>query len=795
MALEYRLNISDDGTPTLKKIGGEALKTKDSLDKADKAASSFSKSLGVMKTAFATSLGSVMTSGVTALKDLAKEMVNNYDSAAKLSNNVGVAADSIIGIRHAAELSGVGAEAMDKNLAKLSKTIAQAASGSKEASAIFGKMGVSFKDDKGLKSADQVLLDLADKFKDLPPGTQKATYAMDLFGKSGASMVSMLKDGKEGLRAMIDEGKATAGNVENVADAMQKLNDASTQAKAAITGLIAEIAGSDWGKSAVGAIKEYAEGLVDIVRRRKQAAEYEKQGDEADFRRLTIQKAQIEYGDLDIATKQKQMDALDKQREALQKKLKLDYEEMDLIEKKAKVSVLDRKDDRTYAQNRDLGVYKRQLAAIDEKAAAEKKAADDKRIAAEQEEENYKKLKKAEEDLSKAREAAAKKYADEGKRLDEWLAKYEQSKLSEKEIAKSAYEDEIKNFDALLARKKISETDYAVYAFQADQKLKDKEKEIDEKEKEERIKSEEATQSKIWELRRIAANGYGEIAAIEIVQIEAKYKKELELAKKNNIDIATVEKAMQAEIDAAQLQAHQNEFARMEQIRSYREIAATTEAEKMQLQIDGINARYEIEAEKAKGNAELIIAIENAKNVELKRLAEQERERKIAEAQQAMDSVASIAEAIAVYGKTGGNAMKAIAISQATINTYLAATKAATAAAFPLNAVLVAGAISQGMVQIAKIKAQKFASGGMIRGMNRLIMANEEGEEAILNTRAVRAVGGEAGVNALNRGTNVSNSYDNRQSSSTIVINAPVMTQKVWNDEIVPVMRRAERRR
>jgi len=84
--------------------------------------------------------------------------------------------------------------------------------------------------------------------------------------------------------------------------------------------------------------------------------------------------------------------------------------------------------------------------------------------------------------------------------------------------------------------------------------------------------------------------------------------------------------------------------------------------------------------------------------------------------------------------------------------------------------------------------------GGMIPGMNTLLLANEQGREAILNTRAVRAVGGEAGVNALNSGVYNNNSYDNRQSS-TIVINTAVMTQKTYRDEILPVMQAAERRR
>jgi len=138
---------------------------------------------------------------------------------------------------------------------------------------------------------------------------------------------------------------------------------------------------------------------------------------------------------------------------------------------------------------------------------------------------------------------------------------------------------------------------------------------------------------------------------------------------------------------------------------------------------------------------------------------------------------------------------KASAIGEATINATQSVLKTMASVPYPFNIPLAALQSAVALQRVSKIASTKMYRGGMIPGMNTLLMANEQGREAILNTRAVRAVGGEAGVNALNSGMyNSNNSYDNRQTS-TIVINTSIMTQKAFRDEIEPILRRAERRR
>jgi len=135
---------------------------------------------------------------------------------------------------------------------------------------------------------------------------------------------------------------------------------------------------------------------------------------------------------------------------------------------------------------------------------------------------------------------------------------------------------------------------------------------------------------------------------------------------------------------------------------------------------------------------------------------------------------------------------KAAAISEASMNAVQSILRTMAGTPYPFNIALAA---AQGAAAFAKVnEIRRMYRGGMIPGANTLIMANEQGREAILNTRAVRAVGGEAGVNALNRGT--SNTYDNSRSSTiNINMNTAILTQKAFRDEIEPILKRAERRR
>ena len=244
MALEYDLTVKDNASLTFNKASQSVKILQQNLLAVDNSTNVVQKNISKLSNAFAGWANTIAVKGVSVLKDFGKEMINSYDSATKLSDNIGVAAESIVGLRYAADLSSVGSENMDKNMAKLAQTISKAGNGSKEASATFAKMGIAVKNSDGtLKNSEQVLMEMADAFKNLPAGTERATLAMDVFGKSGASMVTMLKDGSGALREMVSEGAGAAGNIEGISASMAKLNDAMARGKQGIMAMIASLLG------------------------------------------------------------------------------------------------------------------------------------------------------------------------------------------------------------------------------------------------------------------------------------------------------------------------------------------------------------------------------------------------------------------------------------------------------------------------------------------------------------------------------------------------------------------------
>ena len=67
----------------------------------------------------------------------------------------------------------------------------------------FNALGLSVRDSEGnLKSNEQVLGEIADRFADMADGATKAALAMEIFGRSGASMINMLNGGSAAIKEL-----------------------------------------------------------------------------------------------------------------------------------------------------------------------------------------------------------------------------------------------------------------------------------------------------------------------------------------------------------------------------------------------------------------------------------------------------------------------------------------------------------------------------------------------------------------------------------------------------------------
>lgn len=146
----------------------------------------------VAKTAFAVAIGAA---SVGALRDFIDRTIEATAALQQLSEQTGASTTALSGLAPVATISGTAMETIGTNLSKLSKALAGVDDEGADASKALQFLGITAKDSGGnLRDPAEVLNDVALKLTQFEDGAGKTALAMDLFGKSGASMLPFLKD-------------------------------------------------------------------------------------------------------------------------------------------------------------------------------------------------------------------------------------------------------------------------------------------------------------------------------------------------------------------------------------------------------------------------------------------------------------------------------------------------------------------------------------------------------------------------------------------------------------------------
>ena len=133
---------------------------------------------------------------IAGLVGLAKGSLDAGDKMFDLAQKTGVSVEALARFKKAASTTGTDIDAVSKALVKLSKGMLDASTGNAAAAAAFKALGVSITDSSGqLKSSDDVMLQVANRFAAMPDGVAKTALALKLFGKAGADMIPMLNMG------------------------------------------------------------------------------------------------------------------------------------------------------------------------------------------------------------------------------------------------------------------------------------------------------------------------------------------------------------------------------------------------------------------------------------------------------------------------------------------------------------------------------------------------------------------------------------------------------------------------
>jgi hypothetical protein len=141
---------------------------------------------------------------VGGLVGLATNSIKGADAMNDLAQKTGVSVEALARFKKAASVSGTDLEGVSKALVKLSKGMYDAATtGKGPAAEAFKTLGISATDASGkLKTSEQVMLEVANRFKTMPDGAEKTAIALQLFGKAGADMIPMLNMGGDAIDKM-----------------------------------------------------------------------------------------------------------------------------------------------------------------------------------------------------------------------------------------------------------------------------------------------------------------------------------------------------------------------------------------------------------------------------------------------------------------------------------------------------------------------------------------------------------------------------------------------------------------
>ena len=142
--------------------------------------------------------------------EMGKRAVEAGDQLAKLSEKTGISVERLSELKFAGQLADVGLDALATGIKKLSVNMEDAlTSKTGKAAEAFKALGISVKDTStgGLRSADDVLYDLADSFEGMKDGAGKTAFAVAILGRAGMDLIPVLNKGSEGLKAAAKEAQ------------------------------------------------------------------------------------------------------------------------------------------------------------------------------------------------------------------------------------------------------------------------------------------------------------------------------------------------------------------------------------------------------------------------------------------------------------------------------------------------------------------------------------------------------------------------------------------------------------
>lgn len=177
--------------------------------------------------------GSIASSASGAARQLAQygqAAAESIDSTSKLAARLGMTYAEMAGLQLAGDLAGVSMETIAAAATRADVAFVKAAGGSKQAQAMFDRLGLSIANLNGMSASDRFDA-IAEAISKLPSEAERAAAAVAMFGRAGAQLLPLFQDGAAGIRQAREEAdkmglalNTTQGkNVENMNDAFTRV--------------------------------------------------------------------------------------------------------------------------------------------------------------------------------------------------------------------------------------------------------------------------------------------------------------------------------------------------------------------------------------------------------------------------------------------------------------------------------------------------------------------------------------------------------------------------------------------
>lgn len=173
---------------------------------------------------------------------LTKQSLDAIDSNAKLADRLGATTEGLVGLQYAGDLAGVSSEQLTGGLEKMLKALGGAADDGELASNAFTKLGLNAEQLANLP-ADEAFATIAQKISEIQNPAERATAAMDIFGKSGQSLLPLMMSGAAGIKAAQAEAEKLGLTYSRVdAAKVEQANDSLTRMAKVFEGVTNQLA-------------------------------------------------------------------------------------------------------------------------------------------------------------------------------------------------------------------------------------------------------------------------------------------------------------------------------------------------------------------------------------------------------------------------------------------------------------------------------------------------------------------------------------------------------------------------